>query len=95
MLYQNGNRRLNMWQDTVIKCDTSMTCCDDCHNAQAETSFKAGMRKVIVWVKSHGLTERQIDWKSLQSDDKFTKEYMIDPEDLQDAVREWKVNEPN
>ncbi len=34
-------------KDTVIKCDTSLTCCLDCHENQAEISFKAGMKEVV------------------------------------------------
>lgn len=58
-----------------------------------KTAYKSGMRKVIIWIRSHGLTTRQIDWKSLQSGDEFSEDYIICPEDLQNMVKEWKVNE--
>ena len=45
-------------KETIIKCDTSLTCCLDCHKAQAEISFKAGKkeayRKMAEPMESHG-----------------------------------------
>ena len=44
-------------KDTVVKCDTSMTCCLDCHQTQSEISFKAGIITGTVEGKYDGRKE--------------------------------------
>ena len=48
-------------KDTVVKCDTSMTCCLDCHQTQSEISFKAGIITGTVEGKYDGRKE-VVEW---------------------------------
>ncbi len=56
-----------------------------------EISFKAGIKEMLKWVKSHSLTHKQIDTKTLQSADRFADVYEIYPEGLQLKLKEWGI----
>lgn len=46
-------------KDTIIKCETSLTCCLDCHEAQAEISFKLRTDDILKQLNEfneHGVT---------------------------------------
>ena len=58
-------------KDTVIKCDTSLTCCLDCHEAQAEVSFKAGVREVMEWVDANVHWREDAPYKSTIDPDEW------------------------
>ena len=83
--------------DRLVKCedncpDACTPCCNDCDygaayeegaKAQDEISFKAGMKKVVEWVKSHG------DWDCGH----FIFGFDID-QDIWDAqLKEWGIEE--
>ena len=61
--------------DTVMKCDTSLTCCLDCHVYQAEISFKAGIREVV---------------EALNNDQLFVDNYSIEPY-WQAKLKDWEI----
>jgi hypothetical protein len=84
-------------KDTIIKVNIvnmknmQQKSLDTFLTKQAETSFNAGVNTIVDWIKSLGLDTIQIDWKSMQSDDKFVDIYKVYPEDLKAKLKELGV----
>ncbi len=90
-------------KDTVIKCDTSLTCCLDCHENQAEVSFKAGQEDVILESKMGTLTvsslvnrgrKEVVDW--IRENDFYggvdPVAMMVEQDKLKAKLKEWGID---